>query len=175
MSIYQSQDTVFAIRKDGDTLVGIPRGAASAGGVTQTLDKQQSAVITQDVNGTTVVSRRPLFQKYVSVVSFSGHRPPAFATLWDGDVVEVDCVAEDSVMGVVPEGSLPRPVVPGSVWYSRADGSKATGPADPLAVSTYFRPRLKMVVTKVGGGRNGEWSAETSHTLELLEESSEYP
>lgn len=70
-------------------------------------------------------------RKYESVITCTDQESPAFAGLWAGMTVVVDCVAELSYL--TAGGSPERTVVPGS--------SRVVG------LHTIYRPRIQFMVT----------------------------
>jgi len=125
----------------------------SARGLRQTLRPiEQAEVQARTINGTLVDVAETQFQKYRSTITGNDHYPPAFDSIWPGDILTVDCISE---LSFEANTSGPdRPAVPGS---ERDDGG-----------FTFYRPRLTMMVTDFRFTTD-EWDADVSWRLELEE------
>jgi hypothetical protein len=148
--------------------VGVPpysiRGAQQS---LQPIDgaAQLRRTVNGDLEDLSVVEAR----KFKSTVTCTDQQPPAFARLWPGQLVTVDCIAElgypvDHISEAVTEGdtddsssiadSLDRTPVPGSIRVE--DGF------------AFYRPRLSMRVTAFSVTKD-EYGAETGWSLDLEE------
>ncbi len=124
----------------------------SARGLSQTLTPiDQAKSIRRTVNGDLVDLSLAQFRKYSSEITCSDQQPPAFAGLWPGQLVDVDCVAE---LVMTSGGTAERDIVSGS---EREESG-----------FTFYRPRLTMRVTSYSMQRD-EYGAITQWTLSLEE------
>ena len=132
------------------TILGVP--PYSARGITQTLEPiDQASAIFRTINGGVVNFAAPQFQKYKTTISGNDQNPPAFDSIWPGQEVVMDCVAE---LSYAVGGSPNRTVVPGS--------------ANTESGFIIYRPRLTMTITKITEQRD-EYGATTSWTIEAEE------
>lgn len=124
----------------------------SARGLTQTLSPINAASSQRrTINGNLKDLSRAQFRKYASTISCQDQTAPAFAGVWPGMQVTVDCVAELSFPTAT--GMPERTVVD-----SRVDGD-----------FTFYRPRLVMRVTDFNESQD-EYGAQVSWSLQLEEE-----
>lgn len=132
------------------TILGVP--PYSARGITQSLEPiDHASGIYRTINGGLVNFSAPQFQKYKTTVNGNDQNPPAFDSIWPGQEVVMDCVAELSY----PVGGSPnRTVVPGS---ARTESG-----------FIIYRPRLTMTITKITA-QNDEWGATVTWQLEAEE------
>lgn len=118
-----------------DTLLVISgNGVApySARGLKQSLEPIAASIkLERDVNGNLADLSIPEMRKYKSKISCTDVNAPAFAGIYPGTVVTVDCTWELGYPTSTP-AMQDRTAVPGS---SRVEGDY-----------TYYRPRLTMVV-----------------------------
>lgn len=101
----------------------------SARGLQQTLvhiDAMKN--LRRTINGQLHDVNAPQFRKYSSAITCTDQEPPAFAALWPGMNVTVDCVAELACLASTPPERV--------VVSSRTDGGYL-----------FYRPRLNMLVT----------------------------
>jgi len=138
-----------AVVYGGDTLLTITGAGVppySARGLQQTLTPIQAAsVLKRTVNGALQDISAVQFRKYSSAITCTDQQAPAFAALWPGMNVTVECVAELICFSGIP---FERPAVAGSVVA--LDGY------------TIYRPRLEMRVTAFNEqideyGRTVQW------------------
>ncbi len=101
-------------------------------GATQMLEPIAAAsYMRRTVNGALSDLANTQFRKYQSTITCNDVEPPAFASMWQGMTVTVDCITE---LGYhTASGAAGRTVVTGS---SRVEGAY-----------TYFRPQLTMKIT----------------------------
>ena len=135
------------------TLVGVGVPPYSARGLTQTLEPIEASVqLRRTVNGALADLSYEPFRKYKSTISCQDQEPPAVDSIWPGQVVTVECVAE---LSFPTAGSGPaRPAV---VASERAEGA-----------FTFYRPILSMRVTGFSVSRD-EYGAAVSWQLQLEE------
>jgi len=133
-------DTILKI-----TGMGVP--PYSARGLQQTLVPidQVAKQVRRTVNGTLRDLSAIQMRKYASAITCTDQQAPAFASLWPGMNVTVECVAELVCMSTT---SLERPAVDGSIVN--------------FDNYTIYRPRLEMRViafteTQDEYGRTVQW------------------
>jgi hypothetical protein len=137
---------------------GIP--PYSAIGVTQTLSPiEASAQIARTINGTAINLSPTQFRKFKSELSCTANSPPAFAGLWPGSVVTIDCIEE--IAYLTATGS---PSVGGSPVPDRTVVATRT-----LGAYTFARLRLTMMVVAPWQKVRSEAKGTTEWTI-LLEE-----
>lgn len=146
MSDEYDATTVLAISS-----IGVP--PYSARGLTQTVEPIEAAKNNwRTVNGEYIDVSGPQFRKYKSTVSCNDQVPPAFASLWPGRLLTVDCAFHLSYK--TDGGSPERPVVSGS---SRVEGD-----------FTIYRPQLQMRCVSFSQSED-EYGAAIGWSIELEE------
>lgn len=138
-----------------DTILDLSIGVASYSvrGVTQSLEPDPSSQqMRRTVNGTMRDLSSAQFRKYVSTISCRDLQPPAFGSLWPGQIITVDCIVE--LCEEQTTAGLERTAVSGS--SRNADGFH------------YYRPRLTMMVESFTIDTD-EWNAYVGWTLRLIE------
>lgn len=131
--------------------IGIP--PYSSRGITQTLTPIAAAAqLRRTVNGALLDLSAPQFRKYASQVTCSDQAPPAFDGLWQGAIVQVDCVAR---LAFKTDGGLPERAAVAGTELVEGD-------------FTYYRPRLTMRITNFST-QEDEWGAAVGWTLDLEE------
>jgi hypothetical protein len=113
----------------------------SARGLRQTLEPIAVVAPARTVNGGLVNLAPAQFRKYKSTLSCTDWDQPAFAGLWPGSIITVDCVEEvgyKTVGGAAPEGR--------TIIATRVSGDY-----------TFARMRLSMMVM-------GPWTQDRSET-----------
>lgn len=151
-------------------LTGVGTPPYSVRGATQSLKPiSGSTELRRTVNGALEDLSASEMRKYQTTISCTDQQPPAFAGMWPGNLLVVDCISElavalDHVSEAVTEGStedlttieslLEREAVPGSLRIE--DGF------------VIFRPRLHMRVTGFAVDRN-EYTASNGWSVDLEE------
>lgn len=136
---------------------GIDVPPYSARGLSQTLEPIDAAGgggPWRTINGGLLDVSAPQFRKYKTTISCNDQNPPAFADLWPGRTLVVDCVSELSYK-TGTAGQPARTVVPDS---SRVEGD-----------FTIYRPRLTMVCIRFNKNQD-EYGAAVDWSLELEEQ-----
>jgi hypothetical protein len=125
----------------------------SARGLSQSLDPiAQASNARRTINGALKDVSFDAFRKFKSTITANDQTAPAFAELWPGEIVTVDCVAELSYL--TAGGSPKRTVVAGS---SRVEGDY-----------TFYRPQLTMMVLSYATNA-AEYDAQVSWSMQLEE------
>lgn len=151
----------MALTDTGTILVISPAGTAagdtpvlndySARGITQTLNLLPGNQ-RRTINGELVDLTPERFRKYISTITCKDQTIPALDGAYNGQTVTVDCALELSYP--TSGGAATRAVVPGS---SRTAGT-----------STFYRPRLTMIVTNIQTDL-AEWDGDISWQIDLAE------
>lgn len=138
-----------------DSVLNLSVGLAaySARGVTQTLEPDPSSQqMRRTVNGEMRDLSASQFRKYISTISCRDLQPPAFGSLWPGQIITVDCVVE--LCEEATTAGLERTAVSGS--EREASGFH------------YYRPQLTMMVDSFSLDYD-EWQAYVGWSLKLVE------
>ena len=129
---------------------GVPEFSSRA--ATQTLQPiQQAGQLKRTVNGGLLDLSAPQFRKYHSNISCNDQQPPAVDGVWQGQVVQVDCI---SLLSYKIGGTPQRTIVPGSSYEESG--------------YVFYRPRLIMRVMDFNISRD-EYGAVISWSMELEE------
>lgn len=125
----------------------------SATGIRQTLEPIASAAPVRTVNGGLLNLVPPQFRKFKTTLSCTSSQPPAFAGLWPGSVVDIDCIEE--------------------VGYLTASGSAPAGrtiiATRTLDDHTFVRMRLSVMVMGPWQQARSEAGGTTEWTIEAEE------
>lgn len=154
----------------------IPVPSDAGVGLTQSLAPSGGGEIARTVNGDAVFIGNPQFQQYETTISGRMFAPPAFAALWPGDLVQVECIAvmrqRVPANGVV---RIARPAVSGTVVARTLTGAviEHTGAGRdfvaPGARYIEWRPILDCMVSAPPSWDAAETDVASSWSLSLVE------